>query len=45
MRVIYYWANQDQVILLLLAYAKNEASDLTQDQRKILKTLVEEEFK
>ncbi len=44
-RVVYYWATQEEVVLLLLVYAKNEASDLTKDQRKMLKALVEEEFK
>lgn len=44
-RVIYYWARADGVILMLMAYAKNEASDLTKDQIAILRRVVEEEFK
>ena len=42
--MIYYWAPEPDVILLLLIYRKTEQDDLTPDQRKILKTLVEEEF-
>ncbi len=44
-RVIYYWARADGVILMLMAYAKNEASDLTKEQIAILRRVVEEEFK
>ncbi|OIQ02987.1 MAG: toxin HigB-2 [Zetaproteobacteria bacterium CG06_land_8_20_14_3_00_59_53] len=43
-RVIYYWAMSDSRIFMLLAYAKNEQEDLTKDQLKVLKALVEEEF-
>jgi mRNA-degrading endonuclease RelE of RelBE toxin-antitoxin system len=43
--VIYYWATEDGVILMLMAYAKNEAADLTNDQVEILRRVVEEEFK
>jgi len=31
-RVIYYWASRKGIILLLFAYAKNEATDLTPKQ-------------
>ena len=44
-RVIHYWATEDGVILMLMAYAKNEAADLTKDQVEILRRVVEEEFK
>ena len=44
-RVVYYWATSDGVILLLMIYGKNERDDLTQDQKAILKRIVEEEFK
>lgn len=44
-RAIYYWAGQVDVILMLLAYRKNEQADLTPGQKKILATLVREEFK
>ena len=44
-RVIYYWAQRPEIILLLVIYGKNEQDDLTPDQRKILRAIVEEEFK
>ena len=44
-RVIYYWARGQDIILMLLAFGKNEQADLTSQQRSILKRLVEEEFK
>lgn len=44
-RVIYYWATEHDVLLMLLMYAKNEQEDLTADQLRILAALVEEEFK
>jgi len=43
-RVIYYWAVSDNRIFMLLAYAKNEQENLSRDQLRILKALVEEEF-
>ncbi len=42
--MIYYWAREDEVVLLLLMYGKNEPGDLSPQQRTILKRLVEEEF-
>ncbi|MDQ6957766.1 MAG: type II toxin-antitoxin system RelE/ParE family toxin [Mariprofundaceae bacterium] len=44
-RVIYYWAVSESQIFMLLAYAKNERENLTQEQLKTLRTLVEKEFK
>jgi len=44
-RVIYYWAGQQDIILMLLAYEKKGQDDLTPAQRKILSSLVKEEFK
>ena len=44
-RAIYYWATKDDVVLMLLAYPKNERDDLTPEQKKILSALVKEEFK
>jgi len=44
-RVIYYWYVPGDLIYMLLAYAKNKQSDLTPKQLKILRALVEEEFK
>ena len=44
-RVIYYWAVRDAVVLMLLMYGKNEQDDLTPAQKKVLVALVREEFK
>lgn len=44
-RVIYYWFVSDEVILMLFAFPKNEQADLTSDQLKQLKKLVEGELK
>jgi mRNA-degrading endonuclease RelE of RelBE toxin-antitoxin system len=43
-RVIYYWAVKQGRILMLLIYPKNEKDNLSQDQLKILRKIVEEEF-
>src|SRR5437763_8497906 len=43
-RVIYYWAVKQDRLLLLLIYAKAERDDLTRQQLKILREIVEEEY-
>jgi mRNA-degrading endonuclease RelE of RelBE toxin-antitoxin system len=43
-RIIYYWAVSSEQILMLLIYPKNEADDLTDEQVKILRQVVEKEF-
>ncbi len=43
-RLIYYWICKQETILMLLMYAKNVQEDLTQEQLKILRHLVEEEL-
>ena len=43
-RVIYYWAARKDLILLLYAYAKNVAADLTSKQVAQLAKVVKEEF-
>lgn len=43
-RVIYYWAVQKSIILMLMIYSKNEQDDLSTDQLKVLMRLVEEEY-
>jgi hypothetical protein len=43
-RVIYYWAVRKDAIVLLYAYAKNVASDLTPKQISRLAKVVKEEF-
>lgn len=43
-RVIYYWAvNQDRLLMLFL-YAKSERDDLSADQLRILRQIVDEEY-
>ncbi len=42
LRVIYYWQTADGQIWLLLAYPKSEREDLSHDEIKQLKRLVEE---
>ena len=41
-RVIYFFYNHDDQIYMLYAYPKNERDDLSKDQLKLLKKLVEE---
>ena len=43
-RVIYYWFTERGTILLLFMYPKNVQENLTQDQLKQLKKIVEEEY-
>jgi hypothetical protein len=43
-RVIYYWAIKKDLILLLYAYPKNQAADLTAKQVSQLAKAVKEEF-
>jgi mRNA-degrading endonuclease RelE of RelBE toxin-antitoxin system len=44
-RIIYYWIKSKEIILMLLIYAKNEQDDLSSEQLKILKSLVDKELK
>ncbi len=41
-RVIYYWITQDNQILFLTAYAKSEASNLSQNAIKAMREIVRE---
>jgi mRNA-degrading endonuclease RelE of RelBE toxin-antitoxin system len=41
-RVIYYWITKEEQILLLTAYAKNEATDLSEAARREIKRLIQE---
>ena len=43
-RIIYFWAVKQERILMLLIYPKNEKDDLSQEQLKILRKIVKEEF-
>ena len=40
-RAIYYWMTANQHIYMLYVYPKNEQEDLTQEQKKTLKLIVE----
>lgn len=42
-RVIYYWYTPQSKILMLYAYSKSKQEDLTTEQLKILKNLLEED--
>ncbi len=44
LRIIYYYFEQDMQIYMIFAYKKNEQSDLTAEQVKMLKRVVEEEL-
>ena len=43
-RVIYYWAVKQDRILMLMMYAKNEQDNLTAEQLKVLRRIIEEEY-
>ena len=43
-RVIYFWHPASSRLLMLFAFAKNERADLTAEQRKILRRIVESEY-
>lgn len=44
-RIIYYWAVVQNQILMLMIYAKNEQDNLTPDQLKILRRIIEEDYR
>lgn len=44
-RAIYYWVVTGNQILMLFMYSKNEKDDLTSQQLKVLREIVEKEFK
>jgi len=44
LRVIYDWAVVREQMLMLLLYTKNEQDDLSPDQLKVLKMIVEAEY-
>jgi len=43
-RVIYNWAVSHDQMLMLFMYAKSETDDLTREQLKILRQIIEEEY-
>jgi mRNA-degrading endonuclease RelE of RelBE toxin-antitoxin system len=44
-RVIYYWFVPDSTILMLFIFKKNERSDITKEQLKVLRLIVERELR
>lgn len=44
-RVIYYWAVEQDRLLMLLMYPKSEQDDLSREQLQILRKIVEEEYR
>lgn len=44
-RLIYFWHRESETFYMLYVYPKNERSDLSHAQVRILRRLVEEEFK
>jgi len=44
-RIMYYWAKAEDVVYMLLAYVKNRQENLTPQQLKVLRALVQKEFK
>ena len=45
LRVIYYWATEEEIFYMLFVYPKNVQEDLTPTQLRMLSRLVREEFK
>jgi len=43
-RVIYFWHPASSQLLMLFAFGKNERTDLTAEQRKVLRQIVESEY-
>ena len=43
-RVIYYWATEFNQLLMLMIYAKPRQEDLTPQQLRVLRTIIEEEY-
>jgi mRNA-degrading endonuclease RelE of RelBE toxin-antitoxin system len=44
-RIIYYWFVSGSIVLMLFVFKKNERSDITKAQMKVLRTIVEKELK
>jgi len=44
-RAIYYWHPDDEAFYMLFAYPKSMKDDLTTQQLRVLRQIVEEEFK
>ena len=44
LRILYYWFIQSKKILMLFAYQKNVQEDISKDQLKTLRKIIEEEY-
>jgi hypothetical protein len=44
LRILYYWFIQPKKILMLFAYQKNKQEDISKDQLKTLRKIIEEEY-
>jgi hypothetical protein len=45
LRVIYYWEPAAELIYLLFLYPKNQQEDLSPDQLKLLRRIIQEDLK
>lgn len=45
LRIIYYWHSGREMVLMLFLYRKGDQKDLTAEQKRVLATVVKEEFK
>jgi mRNA-degrading endonuclease RelE of RelBE toxin-antitoxin system len=43
-RIIYYWVVQKECLLMLLVYSKGERDDLSSDQLRVLRQIIESEY-
>lgn len=43
-RVLYYWHSATGRLLMLFAFAKNESTDLTPEQKRTLRRVIESEY-
>ena len=43
-RVLYYWHSATDRLLMLFAFAKNESADLTPEQKRTLRQVIESEY-
>lgn len=43
-RIIYYYSQSKEILLLVFAYRKSERDDLTHDQLLLLKTIIKEYY-
>jgi mRNA-degrading endonuclease RelE of RelBE toxin-antitoxin system len=45
LRIIYYYADSKDKILMLYVYRKNDLNDLTKNQIKVIRDIIEKEYK